>query len=171
MTRDEFDHKINEIRSMLLNVAKSKMHNMDDAEDAVQTCIINAYKHINDLRVNTFSNYMYTAIKNTINDIFRKRLVEDRNKYLIYKNAMDDIIPYNDINERIYEERLFHEIMDEIMIDDEEEYIILTRYFYMGMSQKEIYDKFNINHSKLYKIKKRLIDKLKETYGDRIECQ
>lgn len=73
---------------MMYQVAFSMLHNKEDSEDAVQTALLNACKHIKKIQSpDEFSTkwYMITLTKNAAGDIYRKK-----------KNRWKNEVPFSD---------------------------------------------------------------------------
>lgn len=112
-----FTMLILEIKNELYKIAKTRITNEADIDDAIQETMIETYKSIKKLKnPEKFKMWTIKILINKCNKIYRKKHIKDisideynMEKFLItnnYKEIEDDINFYNLIKDLKYEERI-----------------------------------------------------------------
>lgn len=134
---DAFNELILLTQKEMYLIAKTKLKNEDDIADAIQETILSCYKNLRKLRNNKFfKTWLIKILMNECNKIYKKR----KKQMVSYEEKETE-------NYWITEDISFENISFDILIRNlnDEEKLILTLYYYVGYSTKEI--------SKLLKIK------------------
>ena len=152
--KDAYTKLILLIKEDMFKVARARLNNEDDIQDAVQNTIINAYVNITKLRNNQYFKTWVTRI-----------LINECNR--IYKNCKKD----NEIIEKYMNYNFDEEYSDEISdFDniiktlDENKRKIFELYYKENLSIKEISKLLNISESTVKANLRRGRQKLKETF-------
>ena len=153
---EAFDELILSVQKEMYLIAKTKLQNEDDIADAIQETIISCYKNLPKLRETTlFKTWLIKILLNECNKIYKKKRknnisFEDNEveKYL----KMDD----NSINNVAFD------ILIRNLKDDEK--LILTLYYYLEYSTKEISKILKINEGTIRSKISRAKEKLRNQY-------
>lgn len=115
--RKAFTELILKIKNELYKIAKSRITNESDIDDAIQETMIETYRSIKKLKnIEKFKMWTIKILINKCNKIYKKKYMKDisideynMEKYLIsnsYKDIEDDLNFYNLIKDLKYEERI-----------------------------------------------------------------
>lgn len=152
---EAFTKLILEVQNDLYSIAKMRVKNIEQINDVLQETMLSAYINLPKLKEN---KYFKTWII--------KILINKCNKSFKYKNAISledkDIDKYVGTNELEHNEFKFEEI---IRFLNKEEKTILTLYYYLGYTTKEIAKILNKTEgtitSKISRSKKKIKNKYK----------
>lgn len=146
----------------MFNMAISILHNREDAQDVVQISIMKIYKSIasiEDIHTNKAKSYIYTIVKNTAFDLYRrKNKMKNTSCYDIdlLAQASDEPTP-EEIAIRMFDTEWLTEKLSEIHSDYAD--IIMLKYYH-SLSDKEISEMLNVSYSsvrvRLHRAKKAL---------------
>ena len=150
--RNAFTNLILSINDDLYKIAKTKISNEDDIEDAVQETMIEAFKSIKKLKDNDkFKGWIFTILINKCNRIYRRKFKKD----MSYDNEFEFISGENSFK-KIEDDLNFYDI---IKCLDDDERLIITLYYMENLKIKEISKimKKNENtiNTKLYRARKK----------------
>ena len=156
--KEAFTKLILEISNDLYKIAKTRITNTQDIEDAIQETMIEAFKSIKKLKdITKFKKWIIKILINKCNRIYRKKYKKDisineydLDKYLItnnYKEIEDDINFYSLIKDLKYTER-----------------IIIILYYMEDYSVKEIKEILGMKESKINTNLFRARQKIKKKY-------
>ena len=158
--KDAFTNLVIDIENDLYKIAKTRISNESDIDDAVQETMIEAYKNIRKLRENQkFKKWIITILVNKCNKIYKRKYEKDvsideynLDKYIgsnSYKNIEDDLNFYSLLKQLKYEERIVIILyyMEQYSIKDIKEILkmnentVRTHLFRARKKIKENYDK------------------------------
>ena len=150
--RNAFTNLILSINDDLYKIAKTKISNEDDIEDAVQETMIEAFKPLKKLKDNDkFKGWIFTILINKCNRIYRRKFKKD----MSYDNEFEFISGENSFK-KIEDDLNFYDI---IKCLDDDERLIITLYYMENLKIKEISKimKKNENtiNTKLYRARKK----------------
>lgn len=114
---DAFTQIVLNIESDLYKIAKTRISNETDIQDAIQETMIEAYKSIKKLKdPNKFKKWMIKILINKCNRIYKRKYKQDISmdeynlgNYILvnsYKNIEDDLNFYSLLKKLKYEERI-----------------------------------------------------------------
>lgn len=149
-SKEAFSRLIIDIENYLYKIARTKLHNEEDIQDAIQNTILNAYLNIDKLRDNHFFKTWITRILiNECNKIYKysKKNTDLFEKYI---NVTGSLGPVESIS--------FDEIIE---ILDESTKRIFELYYKENLSIKEISKKMNIGESTIRSVLSRGRKKIK----------
>lgn len=145
----------------LFKIAKMRLTNDADIEDAVQDAMIEAFKCIKQLKdPDAFKSWIIKILINKCNKIYRKKrineisYIEDIENYLIQEA---DHLGESDIN--------FYELLKCLNNDDR---MIVTLFYLEHYTSKEISQMLNINENTIKTKLARSKDKIKTDYKEGI---
>ena len=158
--KDAFTSLIMSVGNDLYKIARTRISNESDIDDAIQETMIEAYRNIKKLREpQKFQKWIITILVNKCNKIYRKKHKKDisideynLDKYIIfnnYKDIDDDLNFYSLLKKLKYEERivLILYYMEQYSIKDIKEILkmnentIRTHLFFFFEKIKEDYEK------------------------------
>lgn len=158
--KQAFTELILSIQNELYQIAKIKLSNDYDINDAIQETMLNAYKHLKKLKDNSsFKSWIIKILINECNTIYKKKYKKHKlfekihtDKYI---NNIDNSIQKTDSN-----------LNFELIINNlsEEEQLILTLHYNSKYSCSEISKILNMNINTVKSKLKRSKDKIKENY-------
>lgn len=156
-----FDELINLIKKELYLIAKSKLKNDDDIADAIQETILKCFQNIHKLRnIKYFKTWVIKILINECNKIYRKK---EKYKISLENNEMENYLK----SDEKYDENIdFYILISKLELDEQ---LILTLYYYVGYTTKEISKILKKNEntirSKINRAKYKLKNQLKgESY-------
>lgn len=149
--KEAFSELIMDIESYLYKIARTKLHNEEDIQDAVQNTIINAYLNIKNLKSNKYFKTWITRI--LINECHRIYRYSAKNNKLI-----DDYI-YEENFDKSDENINFEELISSL---DEIKKEVFRLYYNENWSIKKISAKLNMNENTIKSILHRGRKLLKE---------
>ncbi len=149
--KEAFSELIMDIESYLYKIARTKLHNEKDIQDAVQNTIINAYLNIKNLKSNKYFKTWITRI--LINECHRIYRYSAKNNKLI-----DDYI-YEENFDKSDENINFEELISSL---DEIKKEVFRLYYNENWSIKKISAKLNMNANTIKSILHRGRKLLKE---------
>lgn len=157
-----FTELILNIKNDLYRIAKTRLNDDNDINDAIQETMLNAYKNITKLKENSyFKSWIIKILINECNKIYKSKY---RNKD-IYEKLMNEKTESNNVDCNI--QTVNSNIDFELLINnlDYEEKLIVTLFYNSNYSSKEISDilKMNINtvKSKLLRAKQKIKNEYK----------
>lgn len=156
--KEAFTQMIMMINDDLYKIAKSRIVNEADLEDAIQETIIEAYKSIKKLNNPTkFKKWIIKVLINKCNRIYRRKYkndmpIDEYNLNSLKTNNISDI--ESNLN--------FYDIIKNLSY---EERIILILYYMEEYSVKEIKTMLKMNENTIYTHLHRARQKLKIEYG------
>lgn len=154
--KEAFNKLIEPYHKKMYVVAMAYLKNYADAEDAIQDTLYKIYVNlwmVND--ANTFRVWIFTILKNTCNDIYRK------NK--------KDIIPFDDKTIEIFQynstkkDLALFELIE--FLEKEERLLLLSKYIW-GFKTRELSKIFKCNESTIKMKLSKAREKIKEIYKD-----
>ena len=153
--REAFNKLILNIQKEIYCIAKSKIDNENDIEDIIQETMLKAFLHIKKLKDNSlFKTWIIRILINDCNNFYKKK------KY----SSIDDKEIINKINSTEMDLSNI-EFKDFISFLNEDEKTILTLYYYLGYTTKEISKILNKREgticSKISRAKKKIKEKYK----------
>lgn len=151
---DAYTELINILQSDLQNIALSRLNNEEDAKDAVQETIINAYLSIHKLKdCKNFKSWIIKILINECNHIYssHKKNLEFLDKYIISGRTHD----YLDDN------LAFKEMLSNL---DEDHKKIFELHYKDNLTIKQISNMLNINENTIKTILSRGRMKIKKKY-------
>lgn len=155
--KEAFTQIIIEMENELYKIARLRLKNEDDIDDAIQETMIKAFKSIKKLKNEEyFKTWIIKILINNCNNIYRKKkeiLIEDYSKEL--KSETNKL-------EHVEKKLDFYSI---IKILDYEEKIILVLYYMENFTTKEISKIIKLNSNTVKSKLLRAKNKLKEVYG------
>ncbi len=155
-----FTELILDIKNELYNIAKTRLSDDNDINDAIQETMISAYKNINKLKEDKyFKSWIIKIMINECNKIYKSKY---KNKNIFNKLVHKEIDNYDyniqNVNSNIDFELLINSL-------NYEEKIIITLFYNSNYSIKEISDILNINSntikSKISRSKQNIKNKYK----------
>lgn len=143
----------------LYKIARTRLNQNDDIEDAVQETIISAYQSLSRLiNISKFKSWLITILINKCNEIHRKRQKYDNVSY-DYIEGEKYLTQYSNLDSNLE----FDNLMNSLNTDEK---TILVLYYGYGYKTKEISKILKINdntvRTKMSRAKKKLEDDLKE---------
>lgn len=153
---EAFNELIILLQSDMYLIAKSKLKNEDDISDAIQETILSCYKNLRKLRNNSlFKSWLIKILVNECNKIYRKR---KKHNVSYEENQIESYL--------MFEDNSFENIGFDIFIRNlnDDEKLILTLYYYLEYSTKEISKILKINESTIRSKISRAKEKLKNQY-------
>lgn len=153
---EAFNLLILSVQKEMYLIAKSKLKNEDDIADALQETILSCYKNLKKLREAVFFKTWLIRI-----------LINECNK--IYKKRRKDNISYEEQELEKYvttQDSSLENVNFEILIRNlnSDEKLILTLYYYLGYSTKEISKIIKLNENTVKSKMHRAKLKLKSQY-------
>lgn len=156
--KEAFIELIENIKQDLFKIARTRLSNYDDIEDAVQETMIEAFKNIKKLQKNEkFKTWIITILINRCNKIYRKR-----KKYNIsFENLeFENYFFENQIDE--YENELeFYRLLNVL---NYEERIVVLLFYKEDYSLKLISKVLKVNENTVKTRLKRAKEKIKRFY-------
>ena len=155
--KEAFTKLVLESKKELYKVARAKLSNMADIEDAIQETTIKAYLKIKSLKDNSkFKFWLFKILINECNKIYRKRKVQE-----VSIESIENSISSENASEKEYNELL------NALKDDEKILVIL--FYSNGYTTKEISKILNKNENTIKTKLRRIREKLKEKLKSREE--
>ncbi len=153
---DAFNKLILSVQKEMYLIAKSKLKNEDDIADALQETIFLCYKNLRKLKkAMFFKTWIIKILINECNKIGRKR-----KKYnMSYEEK--EVEKYTCIQDTSLENINFDILIRNLKSDEK---IVLTLYYYLGYSTKEISKILKINENTVRSKIHRAKAKLKKQY-------
>lgn len=153
--KEAFTTLILENKRELYCIAKSKLNNESDIEDAIQETVIKAYVKLKTLKDNSkFKYWIFKILINECNKVYRQRKVQEVAIDDLENNISDNA---DDLNKE------YKEVMN-LLKDDEK--ILITLFYSSGYTTKEISEFLHKNENtiktKLRRIREKLRDKLND---------
>jgi len=151
--KEAFTEVILMIQKDLYIIARTRLKNEDDMCDAVQETMIEAYKSIGKLKkIEYFKSWVIRILINKCNKI--------------YKSRHGNMIPFDDTintcSSEIAEDKLnFDDLVKNLYFDEK---IILTLYYSLGYTTKEMSEILKINEGTIRSKISRAKTKLKNQY-------
>ena len=155
---DAFTKMILYIKDDLYKIAKTRIANETDIEDAIQETMIETYKSIKRLKdPNKFKKWFIKIINNKCNRIYRRKYKTDisRDEYNVETLKSNNII---DVENKLN----FYDI---IKILNYEERLIIILYYMEDYSVKEIKSILKMNENTINTHLYRARQKIKTNYG------
>ncbi len=152
----------NDFSDELLRYINSKVSNLQDAEDILQTVFIKVYKNLNTLTDDIkLRSWVYSITKNSITDYYRqkKSLTVDISEY-------ENFLGFNENSEESLNEEISNCINKVLYSMADEQKEILDLYYNGDISHKEISDKLSISVSASKMRLSRAREKLKSIMFD-----
>ena len=154
---DAFEKIILYYKNDLFKIAKTRLSNIEDIEDAVQETIISVFKSLHKLKnTSKFKSWIFTILINNCNHILKKRKTTSIFPY-------DFIEKEQYINSNTNYSLNFEDLMNILELDER---TILTLYYSENYTSKEISKILKMNDStvrnKIAKAKKKIESNLKE---------
>ena len=129
---------IKKMEKSLYKIARAKLNNEEDIEDAVQETIVLTYKHIKDLKdINKFKSWLIKILINNCYKVYKTRKKYSTQEYDESINADTDK-KIDQINSGLYFDFLMKQL-------NEDEKIAITLYYVEGFSNKEISQILKVN--------------------------
>lgn len=143
------------IKKELYVIARTRLKNEDDIEDAIQETLFKCYQNINKLRDNAvFKTWAIRILINECNNIYRRK---SKNMISYEEKEMENYICANDVNENLEFDFLIQDLTHE-------EKIILTLYYCCKYTIKEISKIVKINQNTIKGKIARARNKIKKLY-------
>lgn len=156
--KEAFTQMIMMINDDLYKIAKSRITNESDIEDAIQETMIEAYKSIRKLNEpNKFKKWIIKVLINKCNRIYRRKY---KNDISIDECNLNNLKTNNIID--LENELNFYDIIKNL---NYEERIIIILYYMEEYSVKEIRTILKMNENTIYTHLHRARQKLKIEYG------
>lgn len=148
----------------LYKIAKTRLRENDDIDDAIQETIISAYKSIHSLiNISKFKSWLITILINKCNYIYKQKKKNNNISYEAIQASQCILQETSKVNLNIEFENLMS-----LLNDDEK--TILVLYYYEGYKTKEIAKILKMNEStvrnKISRAKKKIEKDLKEVSKD-----
>lgn len=162
--KEAFTKLIQSIQNDLYKIAKTRLNNDDDINDAIQNTMIKVYRHIRKLKNNEmFKSWTIKILINECNQIYRNKSKKEK---LVDKVNNESLkIIESDSLQKINSKMDFEIILDSL---EYKERLIITLYYNSGYSCSEISEILNMNvntvKSKLLRVKQ----KIKKEYERRV---
>jgi RNA polymerase sigma factor (sigma-70 family) len=157
--KEAFTKIITEMENELYKIARLRLKNEDDIDDAIQETMIKAFKSIKKLKKEEyFKTWIIKILINNCNNIYRKK---KKKEILIEDYSMELKSEINKL-EHVENELDFYSI---IKVLDYEEKIILVLYYMENFTTKEISKIIKLNSNTVKSKLLRAKNKLKEVYG------
>lgn len=156
--KESFTKAMLNIEKDLYIIAKSRLHNDDDICDAIQETMLACFQNIHKLKkVKYFKTWVIRILINNCNCLYRKK-----SKFI----SIDDENIYNYINSKdLQDEKLNFEFL--IRDLKSEEKLLLTMYYYLRYTSKEIAQILSHNENTVKSKILRATNKLKNKFkGD-----
>lgn len=148
------------IQHDLYRIAKTRLNDDHDINDAIQETMINAYKHLKNLKDNaTFKSWIIKILINECNKIYKKK---SKNQKLFEKITIEE-----NINTKVSSIENINSKMDfELMISqlNYEEKLIVTLFYNNKYSCNEISNILNMNVNTVKSKLSRAKEKVKKYY-------
>lgn len=152
-SKSAFEQLIIYYKNDLYNIARTRLMQIDDIEDAVQETIISAYQSIHKLRnVSKFKSWLITILINKCNYIYKQKNITqvsfeaiNGENYLLQESKYDSNIEFDNL----------------LNILDRDEKTVILLYYSEGYNSKEISKMLNINDSTIRNIISRAKNKIK----------
>ena len=129
------------IKNDLYRIARTRLKNEEDINDAIQNTMIITYNNINKIRSeDSFKYWMIKVLINECNKIYNtnKKSVEIYNRVLIENKYEESSNPMHEVNSKID----FETVLEQINYDER---IVLTLYFVSQYSCSKIAKLLNSN--------------------------
>lgn len=157
---EAFTLLIQNIQNDLYRIAKTRLNNESDIGDAIQDTMINAFKHIKNLKDNSiFKSWIIKILINECNKFYKKKrnnknITDKIENELIYNNSDYSI---QNTNSKIDFELLIEEL-------NYDERLVVTLYYNNNFSYNEISKILNINIGTVKSKLSRAKEKVKKYY-------
>lgn len=161
---DAYTQLILNIKNDLYKIAKTRIINEDDIDDAIQETMIQSYKYIKSLKDPLkFKSWIITILINNCNKIYRKRqnckeLNEEYDIEAYYQNYKNEYSDFTQLEDSLN----FYSMLNELRY---EEKIIIILYYQENFTLKEIskilHVKENTIKTRLTRAKKKIKDHYK----------
>ncbi len=136
-----FTELILNIKNDLYKIAKTRLSNDSDINDAIQETIIKAYNHLKKLKDDCkFKSYIIKILINECNNIYKKKNKKDK---LINKMESEELLKYTKDSIQTSNSKIDFEILIECL--EYEEKIIITLFYNNRYTCSEIAEILNIN--------------------------
>lgn len=165
--KDAFTQVILMIKNDLYKIAKAKTTNEEDIQDIIQETMLDAYKHIKNLKdPSKFKSWIIKILINNCNKYYKKKYKDNK----IYDNYdiefYKENIKYNKDQQLVEDTLNFYEMIKELKYEDR---IIIILYYSEKYTTKEIGKILNIKENTIKTRLLRAKDKIKSTYKGGIE--
>lgn len=157
---EAFTELILSIKSDLYRIAKTRLSDDNDINDAIQETMINAYKHLKKLKDNaTFKSWIIKILINECNKIYKKKGKKQRlfEKITIEENANIKDSSIENINSKMDFELMISQL-------NYEERLIVTLFYNNRYSCNEISNILNMNVNTVKSKLNRAKEKVKKHY-------
>lgn len=158
--QDAFTELVKLIQNDLYKIAKTRVSNEDDLEDAIQETMIETYKSIKKLKdPSSFKKWITTILINKCNRIYRRKYKTD----ISYEEANIEEFLKASSSQDIESDLEYYELLKDLKY---EEKIILILYYKEKYKVKEIKNILNMKvstiNTHLFRARAKLKEKLKE---------
>lgn len=154
-----FTELILNIKNELYNIAKTRLCDDNDINDAIQETMISAYKNINKLKEDKyFKSWIIKIMINECNKIYKSKY---RNKNIFNRLVHKEIENYDYNIQNVNSNIDFKLLINSLSY---EEKIIITLFYNSNYSIKEISDILNINSNTIKSKISRAKQKIKNKY-------
>lgn len=150
------------IENDLYRVAKTRLSDDDDINDAIQNTMIITYKNARKIKnVNCFKTWMIHVLINECNKIYKKNKKNNEifNKLIIDSGFENYEDPIQEVNNKMS----FDKIIEKLNYDEK---IVLTLYYNSGLSYTQISKILKINVNTIKSRLTRSVNKLKKYYKE-----
>lgn len=153
--QEAFTELILGIEKELYVIAKIRIKQQDDMYDVIQETMLKAYSNLHKLRENKyFKTWMIRILINECNKKYKKRKYQE----VTYESQIiEEELFYEDTHEKIHFEALITPL-------EEKEKIIITLYYYLKYTTKEISQILHIKESTIRSKIARAKTKMKKYY-------
>lgn len=154
--KDAFTELIHRIQNDLYRIAKTRLNDNDDINDAIQNTMIKVYKHINKLkRDEKFKSWTIKILINECNQIYKTKSRKERLSEKIDRENV--ILNENNILNNVNSKMDFELIIESLEYDER---LIVTLFYNSGYSAQDISKILNMNvntvKSKLLRVKQKI---------------
>lgn len=153
-----FEKIILNYKNILYKIARTRLSNIDDIEDAVQETIISAYQSIYKLRdITKFKSWLITILINKCNYIYKRKKIQN----VSYEEInLEKYVGKNDVSTSKLE---FNELISTLNNDEK---TIMTLFYSEEYTSKEISKILKLNENtvrrKISEARKKIEKKIKE---------
>jgi RNA polymerase sigma-70 factor (ECF subfamily) len=139
--KEAYTELIKLIQNDLYRIARSKLTDLDDINDAIQETIIKSYKKLNKLQnIDTFKSWIIKILINECNQIYRKK---SKKNSLINKLYKSNSMEYNEDSIHSIDSKLdFEKLLYSLSTDEK---LIITLFYNSNYSCSEISKILNMN--------------------------
>lgn len=157
--KESFEEIVNRVYKKLYVIAKARLMDEQEAQEAVWDSILTAYNKLWSLRdVNKFNSWITKVVINNCNSVIRKRKI--REVAFEYESVAENISLNNEYVD-IEDNMDFFELLSELSNDER---TIVAMYYSEEYTTKEISEVLKINESTVRSKIKRAKEKIKRKY-------